>query len=373
MKTRAYLSILIGLPVVALGCQAQAPAQNPGPTSTQDPTQPPASIPATVDAPSDVVSASPRPADDLSKLYKSVVSASDRSAADRDLDPGRKPEELLEFFAVQPNMVVAELAAGGGYTTELLARTVGQGGKVYGQNSPFILDRFARAPWEERLEKPVMSIVERIDSEFDDPLPGHQGELDAAFMVIFYHDTVWFKTNRAQMNRNVFAALKPGGYFAIVDHNARPGDGVTQAQTLHRIEEKTVIDELSAAGFVLEKTGDFLRNPDDKRDWNASPSKAAERRGTSDRFVLLFRKPIETSNTIPTESSLSSNRTMCEDPRSVVCTKEYRPVCATVSTGIVCIKAPCPSTETKTFPSGCSACSDPKVISHVPAACTAMD
>jgi predicted methyltransferase len=67
-------------------------------------------------------------------------------------------------------------------------------------------------------------------------------------------------------------------------------------QTLHRIEEKVVKDEIQAAGFRLEAEGEFLRNPKDTRDWSASPSSAGEQRGTSDRFVLKFVKPGELSS-----------------------------------------------------------------------------
>jgi predicted methyltransferase len=62
-------------------------------------------------------------------------------------------------------------------------------------------------------------------------------------------------------------------------------------KTLHRVDEALVRQEIEAAGFVLKKEGQFLRNPDDDLSWSASPSKAGERRGTSDRFVLLYEKP----------------------------------------------------------------------------------
>ncbi len=115
--------------------------------------------------------------------------------------------------------------------------------------------------------------------------------LDAVTMVLFYHDTVWLGVDREAMNKAVFAALKPGGVFLIVDHSARPGDGVEVSNTFHRIEEDAVKTEVQAAGFVLDGQADFLRNKDDTRDWNDSPRAAGERRGTSDRFVLRFRKP----------------------------------------------------------------------------------
>ncbi len=116
-------------------------------------------------------------------------------------------------------------------------------------------------------------------------------ELDAVFLILFYHDTVWMKTDRPRMNRAIFAALKHGGVYAVVDHSARQGRGVADAETLHRIEEATVIREVTAAGFRLEETADFMRNPHDPRDWNDSPRVAEDRRGTSDRFVLKFVKP----------------------------------------------------------------------------------
>jgi predicted methyltransferase len=187
---------------------------------------------------------------------------------------------------------VAELGAGGGYTSELLARSVGPTGVVYGQNSPLILERFAEKPWSERLAKPVMRNVVRVDREFADPLPPQAHDLDAVLLILFYHDTVWMGVDRSQMNRAVYKALRPGGLYVVVDHSGAAGSGTTQTQTLHRIEESVVRDEVLAAGFQLAWEADFLRNPADPRDWNASPRVAAERRGTSDRFVLGFVKPV---------------------------------------------------------------------------------
>ncbi|MCB9674829.1 MAG: class I SAM-dependent methyltransferase [Alphaproteobacteria bacterium] len=219
-----------------------------------------------------------------------AVSASDRSADDRALDAGRKPGETLRFFGIAPGMQVLEVGAGGGYTAELLARIVGPEGHVYGHNAPFVLERFAEKPWSERLQKPVMANVSRVDAAFDAPLP-MEGTLDAVVNVLFYHDTVWQGVDRAAMNTNLFAALKPGGVYGIVDHSARPEDGLTVTETLHRIDEAALVAEIEAAGFVLRESADFLRNPHDTRDWSASPRTAGEQRGTSDRFVLRFEKP----------------------------------------------------------------------------------
>ncbi len=223
-----------------------------------------------------------------------LVAAPDRSEEDRALDAQRRPEELLDFVGLKPGMRAADLMAGFGYTTELLARAVGPEGVVYGQNNAFVLERFAEAGWSERLSREAMAKVVRVDRELEDPLPPEADKLDAVVMVLFYHDSVWMKTDRAAMNKAIFDALRPGGAYVVIDHAGRPGSGVSEAQTLHRIEESTVREELTAAGFELAAEADFLRNPEDARDWNAAPRAAAEsgKRGESDRFVLKFIKPV---------------------------------------------------------------------------------
>jgi predicted methyltransferase len=226
-----------------------------------------------------------------SEASLAVVAAPDRSDADKKLDGGRHPAELLTFLHIAPGMKVAEISAGGGYTAELLARAVGTTGKVYGQNSKAILERFAEKPWSERLAKPAMKNVVRVDRDFDDPLPAEAKDLDAVVCVLFYHDVFWLGADRDKMNRAIFAALKPGGTYVIVDHSGRDGTGSTEVKTLHRVEEKVVRAEIEKAGFRLRAEGTFLKNPNDTRDWSASPSAAGEKRGTSDRFVLAFEKP----------------------------------------------------------------------------------
>lgn len=75
-----------------------------------------------------------------------------------------------------------------------------------------------------------------------------------------------------------------------VDRDAKAGQGTTVAKSLHRIEQSVVVQEVTRAGFVLEAESDFLRHPEDPRDWSASDEAPPEKRGTSDRFALRFRK-----------------------------------------------------------------------------------
>ncbi len=269
------------LAATAFGCSSTPPA-DVAPTETIADTAPPP--PETRPAPGPA-------AIEVPDRIRAIVSAPDRLPEDLALDAGRHPGELLTFFGITEGMKVAELGAGGGYTAELLARAVGDKGVVYGHNTPFILTRFAEKPWSARLSRPVMKNVKRVDREFDDPLPPEAKDLDAVFLVLFYHDLYWMKADRAKMNAGILRALKPGGAFAVVDHTAKEGAGAAVVESLHRIEQKVVVDDITKAGFVLESESGFLRVPDDTRDWSTSPSAAGAKRGTSDRFVLLFRKP----------------------------------------------------------------------------------
>ncbi|HEY2518317.1 MAG TPA: SAM-dependent methyltransferase [Polyangiaceae bacterium] len=261
MKTRSFSLLVPLLPLLVGGCGA-----------------PQATAPA---------AASPVPAP------SSIVQAPDRSEHDRSLDAGRHPAELLAFLDLKPGMRVAEIGAGPGYTTELLARAVGPGGKVYMHNEPTWLP-FLDADLRERFTHAAMSggNVVRDEHPFEDPVPDAK-DLDAVVINLIYHDVVNTPTDRAKMNRHLFEALKPGGAYVVIDASAPAGSGLSATDSLHRIDEQVVKDEVTKAGFVLAAEGSFLRNPDDKRDWNASP-KAAERagkRGTSDRFVLRFERP----------------------------------------------------------------------------------
>ncbi len=217
---------------------------------------------------------------------RAVVASPDRSDADRKTDERRKPEMMLAFAGVKPGMKVLEVGAGAGYSAELLARSVGPQGVVYAHNSPDAIARFIRTRFDERAAKPVMRNVVKLIREFDDPVPGDVRNLDLATMLFEYHDTPAMGIDRAKMNRRIFDALKPGGYFVVADHAAKAGADASVGKTLHRIDEALVRKEVEAAGFQFLAAADFLRNPDDPRD-----ATSARATFSVDRFVLKFVKP----------------------------------------------------------------------------------
>lgn len=233
------------------------------------------------------------PTDRIPQHIRNAVNVADRPAADKNLDAGRQPEQMLAFFGIQPGMKVADLWAGTGYSTELLSRAVGTSGVVYSQNPPFPPEFQAiEQAWMDRLKNPALKNVTAVSKSFDaaDFLPAPPGSLDVVLINMNYHDLVLRNIDRAKVNAAVAQALKAGGMYAIIDHSAKDGSGINDLQ-LHRIDEQYLISEVQKAGFTLVARSSALRHAEDDRTWSASPRTAGERRGTTDRFMLLFRKP----------------------------------------------------------------------------------
>jgi predicted methyltransferase len=244
-----------------------------------------------------------------------IVASPDRSDADRANDRRRRPELMLAFIGVRPGTAAMDLSAGGGYTTELIARAVGPGGKVYGQSTPPDPNRPKPAAPEggtapapsggaapapsgprltsaqrlaERMKNPAAGNIVPVVRPFEDPAPPEvaANALDLVTLMFNYHDLGYLGVDRARMNRAAFAALKPGGMYVVADHSGRPGTGMSEGGTLHRVEEALVRREIEAAGFRLTEEGQFLRNPADPRDRNTPDPPMPK-----DEFVLKFVKP----------------------------------------------------------------------------------
>jgi predicted methyltransferase len=217
--------------------------------------------------------------------YAALIAAPDRSAADRATDGRRDPLKLLAFIGARPGMKVLDIGAGGGYSTELMARAVGPNGVVYGQNTADFGER-GKAAFEARTKTPAGKPMVGLLRPFDDPLPADAGNLDLITFLFFYHDTTYMPVDRAKMNAKLFAALKPGGILVIADHSAAAGAGTTVGRSLHRIEESALRREVEAAGFKLVGQGDFWHHPEDTRDFTTQPPTKP-----ADEFVLKFQKP----------------------------------------------------------------------------------
>ena len=141
--------------------------------------------------------------------YSAIVAAPDRSEADRKNDQRRNPVELFAFTGARPGMKVLDMGAGGGYSTELLARAVAPGGTVYSQTPPDLFPGAIKG-YAARAQSPAMKNAVRLERPFDDPLPAGVGGLDLITFFFFYHDTVWLDVDRAQMNRRALRRAEAG-------------------------------------------------------------------------------------------------------------------------------------------------------------------
>lgn len=211
-----------------------------------------------------------------------------RSQADKDRDPFRKPAEVVVLIGIEPGMTVLDIAASGGWYTEVLSVAAGADGTVYSQNSPAALQRRDGAndkAISARLADDRLANVERADAELGE-LDIAPGSIDVAFTALNFHDTYNFAgaDAAAAFVEAIYALLKPGGVLAFIDHAGNPdGDNVK----LHRIDKQIVLDIVTEAGFVVEADSDVLAHPEDDR----SQMVFGPIRGKTDRFVLKLRKP----------------------------------------------------------------------------------
>jgi predicted methyltransferase len=218
--------------------------------------------------------------DELQTIYKQAIASPSRTDDDRAADAKRKPLEFLQFTDVRPGMRVLDIAAGGGYTTQLLALVVGSSGTVWAQGAEL------KGALVKRVTSSSQTNIEPVVVPFEDPVPNAATNLDLITIIMNYHDIAYMPVDRIKMNQRLLKALKPGGHLVVLDHSAKPGSGISEAKTLHRIEEKVVVDELQQAGFKLEQEGAFLKNPADPRDQAFFDMKIP-----SDKFALRFVKP----------------------------------------------------------------------------------
>jgi len=215
-----------------------------------------------------------------SQDWRAAVASPLRTDDDRKADDKRKPAEFLSFAQVRPGMKVVDISSGGGATAALLAAAVGDKGEVWAQNGK------PNAKLEQRLAQSKQANLHPVTAGFDNPIPQDTPALDLITINMSYHDIVNTPIDRAAMNKRLYAALKPGGKLVIIDNAAKKGSGLSATKTLHRIDEDTVVQEVTRAGFRLDTTSGYLRAPSDPREQPFFEMKGAP----DDKFALRFVK-----------------------------------------------------------------------------------
>jgi predicted methyltransferase len=244
--------------------------------------------PAAPEAAASAPAAAPLPPSEPAFDLAASLASDARSEEDRARDAGRKPVEVLALLGIEPGMDVIDLMAAGGWYSEVLSHAVGPDGTVTAQNSPLILS-FRDGAYGVDLDKRIgdrLTNVTRLDSAWAD-LATLGPRYDAAISALNFHDAYYLESPEAaaEMAAAVYAVLKPGGVFGIIDHVGSP-DGANDK--LHRIDKALVIDIATAAGFSVEADSGLLANPADDHTQGVFSDGI---RGKTDRFLLKLRKP----------------------------------------------------------------------------------
>lgn len=212
-------------------------------------------------------------------------------SSDAQADARRHPAELVTFALIKPGDTVVDLIPGSGYWTRIFSQVVGPHGHVY-------------AIWPNEYAKADHDNVVLTQALVKDPHyanvsllmePAAQFSVPTAVDVVWtsdnyhdYPDKFMGKVDPKLLDQAVFAALKPGGLFIVIDHIAQAGSGLRDTDTLHRIDPQIVRAQVAAAGFRLDGQNQALRNPaDDHKLQVFDPSI----RGHTDQFAFRFRKP----------------------------------------------------------------------------------
>ncbi|MBA2936334.1 class I SAM-dependent methyltransferase [Sphingomonas sp. CGMCC 1.13654] len=235
--------------------------------------------------------ATPAIAISAASTYTAAVADPARPAEDIARDADRKPAAMLAFAHVRPGQTIVDYIPSKGYFTRLFSAAVGPSGLVYAVTPQMLLDVFAKigkAPPPSVTAEPGRGNVhDAIASggSLNVPAP-----VDLVWTSQNYHDVHIFggAAATAQLNTAVFAALKPGGLYVVLDHAGAPGLDEAGVKKLHRIDEAVVKREVLAAGFKLDGESKVLANPADPRTANVFDPSI---RGHTDQFILRFRKP----------------------------------------------------------------------------------
>ncbi len=221
---------------------------------------------------------------------EAALAADSRPAEDRARDRNRLPLETLNFFGLKDDMRVIELFPGGGWYTRVLAPVLADNGTLYvALGTGRVSENIAGTPGFEKIQ--VLETSENLhrpegsrhyvldDFEF--------GVADVDMVVTFRNLHNFDVDDRARVNRQVFAALKSGGLYGVVDHTARHMEPANP-ENRRRVDPVIIIKEMLDAGFEFVDYSDLHYRADDELEYEVGRRSVS---GNTDRFTLLFRKP----------------------------------------------------------------------------------
>jgi len=221
---------------------------------------------------------------------KAAMEADIRTEADVKRDANRLPVETLEFFGLEDDMRAIELLPGAGWYTKLLAPALADNGKLYvAIGTGRVKENLVPQPGFGDVEvlDPGIEITREEGSRFF-TMPSFTFDVEPVDMVLTFRNYHNFsESGRKAMNDAAFAALKPGGVYAVVDHTRRHMQE-TDGENGRRVDPVLVIKEVQEAGFEFDDYTDLHYRFDDELRYEVGRKSVT---GNSDRFTFKFRKP----------------------------------------------------------------------------------
>ena len=212
-------------------------------------------------------------------------------AADAVNDAHRQMAAIMTFTQVKPGQKVVELIPDGGYWTKVFSGVVGPQGHVYtiwpNGYQQYVKENYAA--WQKYVTIPPytnVSLIRGGDGNLEVPEPADLVFTNQNYHD--YHDKFMGPVDMKAFDKKVFDALKPGGYFVVIDNVAPAGSGFADTDTTHRIDPEAVKKEVESAGFVFDASSDVLKNPDDTHKLVSYTPPMA---GHNDQFIFRFKKP----------------------------------------------------------------------------------
>jgi len=163
-------------------------------------------------------------------------------------DPKNEAVIVLEALGLNQGQVVADIGSGGGYFTFLFAKSVGEGGKVFAIDTNLDFLEFVKTNAEEK----GLNNIETVVATNEKPLL-----LKKSVDLVFMRNVCHHIQNREAYFRRLRDVLNPDGRVAIVEY--RGGVGFSFHSLFgHSVPKETIVKEMRAAGYRLEKDSDFL-------------------------------------------------------------------------------------------------------------------
>lgn len=159
-------------------------------------------------------------------------------------------DDIIRHLRLRPGQVVADVGAGTGFFTALMAREVHPGGRVYAVD---IAQNFVDASVQRARDLGLDNVVGVVNDQASVGL--EPDSVDLVFISDTYHH---FEYPQSTL-RSIHDALRPGGEMVVIDFIRIPGISSPWVLGHVRAGEAEVTAEIEAAGFELRERLGFMQ------------------------------------------------------------------------------------------------------------------